>query len=81
MAFAQDFVLFVIGSTTLGFFTIAPYLLPTYESKRVSVDRLGRTTATLAVGVMAGILAARTGGSVIAEHFGLAYGLLHCSGG
>jgi predicted MFS family arabinose efflux permease len=70
MAFSQNFILFTIGSTVLGFFTIAPYLLPAYVSKRVRAENLGQATATLTMGVMAGIIAARAGGGIIAEHFG-----------
>ena len=70
MAFAQNFILFTIGSTVLGFFTIAPYLLPAYVSKRVNPSNLGRATATLTMGVMAGIIAARAGGGVVAENYG-----------
>ena len=61
MAIAQGFTLFVIGSTMLGFFTIAPYLLPAYASKRVAPERLGQVTAKLAAGVILGILVARVG--------------------
>ena len=70
MAIAQGFTLFVIGSTMLGFFTIAPYLLPAYASKRVAPERLGQVTAKLAAGVILGILIARVGAGVVAEHFG-----------
>jgi predicted MFS family arabinose efflux permease len=70
MSLAQDFTLFVIGSTLLGYFTIAPYLLPAYASKRVAPERLGQVTAKLAAGVILGILVARVGAGVIAEHFG-----------
>ncbi|WP_300390335.1 MFS transporter [Henriciella sp.] len=70
MAFAQDFRLFTLASTVLGFFTIAPYLLPTYASKRVDPARLGQVTATLTTGVIGGILVARAGAGVIAETFG-----------
>lgn len=70
MAFAQDFRLFLIGSTLLGFMTIAPYLLPTYASKRVDPSELGKVTAILTTGIIAGILIARAGAGVIAEYFG-----------
>ena len=70
MAIARGFTLFVIGSTMLGFFTIAPYLLPAYASKRVAPERLGQVTAKLAAGVILGILIARVGAGVVAEHFG-----------
>lgn len=70
MAFAADFQLFLIGSTLLGFLTIAPYLLPTYASKRVDPSELGKVTAILTTGIIAGILAARAGAGVVAEYFG-----------
>ncbi|MEP1142995.1 MAG: MFS transporter [Henriciella sp.] len=70
MTFAADFRLFLIGSTALGFMTIAPYLLPTYASKRVDPAELGKVTAILTTGIIAGILSARAGAGVIAEHFG-----------
>ncbi len=70
MAFAQDFELFVAGSTLLGFFTIAPYLLPAYVSRRVAPGELGHATAILTTGIIAGILVARAGGGVLAEQFG-----------
>ena len=67
MTFATDFVTFTIGSTFLGFFTIAPYLLPAYASKRVAPERLGYVTATLTAGVLFGLLVARVGSGVIAD--------------
>ncbi|NMW31468.1 MFS transporter [Altererythrobacter sp. RZ02] len=69
MVLANSFIVFLVGSTILGFFTIGPYLLPTYASKRVSPDRLGSVTATLTVGTIFGILIARTGAGVIAQYF------------
>lgn len=70
MTFAGGFGLFTIGSTLLGFFTIAPYLLPAYASKRVAPERLGEVTALLTAGVILGILIARVGAGVIAELWG-----------
>lgn len=70
MAVSRDFHLFVLGSTLLGFVTIAPYLLPTYASKRVDPTELGKITAILTTGIIAGILCARAGAGVIAEYFG-----------
>ncbi|MEO1324791.1 MAG: MFS transporter [Pseudomonadota bacterium] len=70
MTLAWDFRLFLIGSTVLGFVTIAPYLIPTYASKRVDPGELGKVTAILTTGIIAGILAARAGAGVIAEYFG-----------
>jgi MFS family permease len=69
MTFAPDFLTFTAGSTLLGFFTIAPYLLPAYASKRVAPERLGHVTATLTAGVLFGILVARVGAGVIAESY------------
>ena len=70
LAFAGSFWLFVAGSTFLGFSTITPYLLPAYASKRVEPQRLGRVTATLTTGVIAGILLARVGAGWVGEHMG-----------
>lgn len=69
MAFAAPFWLFTLGSTWLGFFTIAPYLLPAYVSKRVDPAELGRATALLTTGVIAGILVARTGAGILGQYF------------
>ncbi|WP_233351997.1 MFS transporter [Hyphomonas neptunium] len=70
MAFGGSFWLFVAGSTFLGFSTITPYLLPAYASKRVAPGDLGRVTATLTTGVIAGILLARVGAGWVGEHLG-----------
>ncbi|MDA9918549.1 MFS transporter [Erythrobacter sp.] len=70
MTLAPNFALFTAGSTLLGFFTIAPYLLPAYASKRVAPERLGYVTATLTAGVLFGILVARVGAGVVAEFYG-----------
>lgn len=70
MALSQSFWLFTASSTLLGFFTIAPYLLSAYTSKRVEPGRLGRVTAVLTTGIIIGILVARTGAGVVAEHLG-----------
>lgn len=70
MAIASDFRLFLFGSTVLGCMTIAPYLLPAYASKRVDPAELGKVTAILTTGIIAGILVARAGAGVIAENFG-----------
>ena len=67
MTLAPNFWIFTIGSTWLGFFTIAPYLLPAYASKRVAPERLGYVTATLSAGVIIGLLIARVGAGVIAD--------------
>ena len=70
MTLAGSFALFTAGSTLLGFFTIAPYLLPAYASKRVAPERLGHVTAILTAGVIFGILVARVGAGVVAEYWG-----------
>lgn len=70
MAISDAFVPFVVGSTLLGFFTITPYLLPAYVSKRVNPAALGRATAVLTTGVIAGILLARMGSGAIGEYLG-----------
>ena len=68
MALSDGFVLFTAASTLLGFFTIAPYLIPAFASKRVAPERLGQVTAQLTAGVIFGILVARMGAGVIAEY-------------
>ncbi len=70
MTVAQSFWLFVTASALLGFFTVAPYLLPAFVSKRVPPERLGHVTAILTTGVIAGVLLSRTGSGVIAEYLG-----------
>ncbi|MEM1434751.1 MAG: MFS transporter [Pseudomonadota bacterium] len=70
MLLADDYWVFVSASSLLGFFTIAPYLLPAYVSKRVGTTRLGHVTAILTSGVIAGVLLSRAGSGVIAEYFG-----------
>ena len=67
MAMASSFWLFAGASTLLGFFTITPYLLPAYASKRVEPNRLGFVTAMLATGVIAGIQVSRLLSGVLAE--------------
>lgn len=68
MVLSEGFVLFTAASTLLGFFTIAPYLIPAFASKRVAPERLGQVTAQLTAGVIFGILVARMGAGVIAEY-------------
>lgn len=70
MTVADTFWPFTIASTVLGFVTITPYLLPAFASKRVAPERLGEVTALLTAGVVFGILVARVGAGVVAEHFG-----------
>ena len=70
MVLAQSFWFFVVGSTVLGFFTVTPYLLPAYTSKRIAPERLGHVTAILTTGIIIGILLARTGSGVVGEFFG-----------
>ena len=68
MVLAPDFIAFTAASTLLGFFTIAPYLIPAYASKRVAPERLGAVTAQLTAAVIFGILVARVGAGIIAAH-------------
>lgn len=70
MAIAKSFWLFVAGSTLLGFFTITPYLLPAFVSKRVSGAQLGTVMAILTTGVIAGVLGSRTGAGIVGEYLG-----------
>ena len=70
MTLAQDYTLFLLGSTVLGFFTIAPYLIPAYVSKRIEPENLGHATAIVTTGIILGILIARAGAGVVAENFG-----------
>lgn len=68
MALAEGLALFTLASTLLGFVTIAPYLIPAFASKRVAPARLGQVTALLTAGVLFGILVARVGAGLVAEH-------------
>lgn len=68
MVLAPSLVLFTAASTLLGFFTIAPYLIPAFASKRVAPERLGQVTAKLTAAVIFGILVARVGAGIIAAH-------------
>ncbi len=70
MATAESFWLFVASSTALGFFTITPYVLPAYASKRVHAGRLGHVTAVLTAGVIAGVVLSRTASGVVGEYLG-----------
>ncbi len=70
MALAEQFALFTLASTLLGFVTIAPYLIPAFASKRVAPERLGQVTALLTAGVVFGILVARVGAGIVAEELG-----------
>jgi len=70
MALAPSLPVLVAGSTLLGFVTVVPYLLPAYVSKRVDATTLGRATAWLTSGVIAGVLFARGAAGPIAEDFG-----------
>lgn len=70
MAMATDFTVFSIASAVLGFFTVTPYLLPAYASKRVAPSQLGFVTAVLTTGVIAGVIGSRAISGVAAEAFG-----------
>ena len=68
MAVTGNFALFVAASTILGFFTVTPYLLPAYASRRVAPSRLGYATALLTTGVIAGVQVSRLAAGVIGEY-------------
>lgn len=70
MTLTDNYSLFVLGSTVLGFFTITPYLIPAYVSKRIAPEELGHATAILTMGIIVGILLARFGAGVVSEYFG-----------
>lgn len=70
MAVLDSFGGFVAAAAVLGFFTITPYLLPAYASKRVDATRLGFVTAVLTAGVIAGVQLARVGSGVVGEFLG-----------
>lgn len=70
MALSDSFALFTLGSTLLGFVTIAPYLIPAFASKRVAPERLGQVTALLTAGLVFGVLFSRVGAGIVAEQFG-----------
>ena len=68
MAVTTSFVVFIAASTTLGFFTITPYLLPAYASRRVTPQQLGYATALLTTGVIAGVQVSRLSAGVIGAY-------------
>tara|TARA_R110002110_G_scaffold59209_15_gene167760 strand:- start:1244 stop:2458 length:1215 start_codon:yes stop_codon:yes gene_type:complete len=70
MALSGSFALFVTASSLLGFFTIAPYLLPAYVTQRVAPDRIGHVTGIMTAGVTLGILGSRVGGGLLGHYFG-----------
>jgi len=70
MAFSSSFTLFLIASCTMGFCTIAPYLLPAYVSQRVRPERIGYTTGIMASGVVTGILVSRALAGFMGEYWG-----------
>lgn len=70
MATVQSWILFVLAATVVGLFTITPYLLPAYASKRVDPHHLGEITAALTTGVIAGVFLSRTLSGVVAEAIG-----------
>ena len=67
MALAERFTVFIAASTVLGFFTVTPYLLPAWTSKRVEPNRLGFVTALLTTGVIAGVQLSRLTSGVVAD--------------
>ena len=68
MAMTTSFTLFVAASTALGFFTVTPYLLPAYASRRVTPQQLGYATALLTTGVIAGVQVSRLAAGIIGEY-------------
>ena len=82
MATVQSWILFILAATVVGLFTITPYLLPAYASKRVAPDHLGEVTAALTTGVIAGVFLSRTLSGLVAEALGwrnvywIAFGLM-----
>lgn len=68
MAMTHNFAIFVAASTVLGFFTVTPYLLPAYASRRVPPGQLGHATALLTTGVIAGVQISRLAAGVIGEY-------------
>jgi len=70
MATVDSFTVFLTASTILGFFTITPYLLPAFASKRVDATRLGFVTAVLTTGVVFGVQFSRLGSGIIGEYLG-----------
>ncbi len=70
MALAGNFIWFVIGSTLLGLFTITPYLIPAYVSKRTDPEQMSHAIALLTTGVILGILIARLGAGIVGEYIG-----------
>lgn len=70
MALVQSFYWFVAASTLLGFFTVTPYLLPTYASKRVDTRHLGFVTAVLTTGIVAGVQVSRISSGIVGEYLG-----------
>ena len=78
MAVTTSFVVFITASTALGFFTITPYLLPAYASRRVTPQQLGYATALLTTGVIAGVQSFKTVCRRYWSLYRLALGLLDC---
>ena len=70
MALSGSFLLFATASSILGFFTIAPYLLPAYVTQRVRPGRIGHVTGIMTAGVTLGILGSRVGGGLLGHYFG-----------
>ena len=54
----------------VGFFGIAPYVLPPYATLRTPIAQRGKVTALLAQGVIVGMLLARAVSGVIGLHLG-----------
>jgi predicted MFS family arabinose efflux permease len=70
VAVAPDGASLLVMSLMVGFFGIAPYLLPPYATLRTPLAQRGRVTALLAQGVIVGMLLARSVSGVIGFHAG-----------
>jgi predicted MFS family arabinose efflux permease len=70
VALAPDGTSLLLMSLMVGFFGIAPYVLPPYATLRTPLSQRGRVTALLAQGVIVGMLLARSVSGVIGFHAG-----------
>ena len=70
VAFAPDGTSLLLLSLMVGFFGIAPYVLPPYATLRTPLAQRGRVTALLAQGVIVGMLLARSVSGMIGFHAG-----------
>ena len=70
LALAPNGTSLLLLSLMIGFFGIAPYVLPPYATLRTPFAQRGRVTALLAQGVIVGMLLARSVGGVIGLYAG-----------